>query len=497
MVTTTFPQKVASANRVRVAYRQESTYGTAAVGKYRKARFADESIEPLKETGESNEISDDRAPGESVVTKQGGGGAINGEFSVHTFDDFIQGSFYSSGFAQANFGENVTSALISFDTNSGNQRLVGPAGSADYWSSTVGLASNDVIQVRGSEDPSLDGTYVVVSTVPATDPDPMVVSRIYTTFTPTVQAAGEEVQVVKVGTLVLSTITVTPDGGDATLAVFNDSGANAAFANAAVGDLVKLSRNTGTTANDVLARITVVTDDDTVQVRRFDGSNFAADSTASYVIDFGAEVSNGTTGSSWTIEKQNTDLTNTFKRGTGQIPDTMDLSMSPDGQVTVGFGFKGKVVETKAATAATGLMEAASNNVTSGSRNCTAVIQAGAEFILRTFSVRIANNLRENDALGQVGPIAVTEGEFSVTGEINSYKTGTANGLIAEGHLDTSLGFIIEDDNGLAAAMLAPRVKFDSAQSPTTGKNSDVVERIPWRAGKPASAAVLTYVTWI
>lgn len=500
MVTTTFPDKVASANRVGVRYRQETTSGTAAVGKYRKMRFTSEGFRASKETTTSNEIADDRSPGESVVTKQGGGGPIAGEFSVHTWDDMIEAVLRSVSWTQDKFGAglNVASTGIAFDNTGGVQILLGPSGNSNYWNTTVGYNADDVIQVRGSEDPEIDGTYLVVSITAATDPTPMTVLKLYgAAYTPKAQAASEEIRVMKVGELVNSTVTITPDGGNAKLAVISDSGSNGLFASAVVGDYVKVTRNSGSTANNVVGRITVVTDDNTVQVQRFDGSDFSLDAAASYLIDFGAVAINGTTERAFTIEKQNTDLASTFKRGLGQVPDTMEMRLQPNGQIELNFGFRGQTVASVASTAASGLMEAAGNNVNSGARNVTAVIQQGAEFSLRTFSLRINNNTRESDGLGSIGPVSVTDGEFSAGGEIEAYKTGTANGLIAEGHLDTELGFIIEDDNGLAAAVELPRVKFDDADDSTSGKNTDVTERIPFTAGKPTSKPVVTYATWI
>lgn len=194
----------------------------------------------------------------------------------------------------------------------------------------------------------------------------------------------------------------------------------------------------------------------------------------------GGQILNGTTETSFAIEKQFNDLSNKFALYTGMIPNQLSLDVSAEAIITGAFSFMGEKEESKAATIGDGSPTAApTNEVMSAVEDVLKVLENQTAYSgVLSVGLTINNNLRNRMAVGNLGPIGIGKGRLAVSGTFQAYFESEA---LLDKYLNftsTSLALIFQDGDGNAYVIDMPEVKLSDGGRVAGGPNSDVIEDI-------------------
>lgn len=197
----------------------------------------------------------------------------------------------------------------------------------------------------------------------------------------------------------------------------------------------------------------------------------------------GSEIKNGTTQSSFTLEKEYTDLTNIFSVYTGCMIDGFTLTVPSDNIVTGAFNILGKIETSAVATEGDGDNTVApANEVMAGIEDITAIMENVVAFASTGFSITLGNNLRQRLQIGSLGPISIGTGIVDVTGTLAAYFNTAA---IMDKYLnftDTSLAIQFADSTGKGYVIDLPRINYDTGTRVATGQNTDILADLSFSA---------------
>ena len=214
-------------------------------------------------------------------------------------------------------------------------------------------------------------------------------------------------------------------------------------------------------------------------------------------INQGAQIVNGTTETSFTVEKEYSDLTNEFASITGLIPATMNLSVAADQIVTLGFGLLGKTETTTAATVGDGTNDAATTSqVMNGIDHVRSVSENAASLSITAFSMEVQNNLRQRLQVATLGPISIGAGFVNPTGTVQAYYTSAYADIVDKYIADTasSLALVLRDGSSITAAnhyvVEFPRIKYSAARRVAGGVNQDILADMSWSAYREPTEGV-------
>ncbi len=273
----------------------------------------------------------------------------------------------------------------------------------------------------------------------------------------------------------------------------------------AIGDWIKLDGFTTTVENNDYYRISLAP---TATLITFDiVPASAASETPGTAVDIymGERLINGALFQSYSIEQEFEDHTPvTFQYFRGMVVDGLTITAEPQAIVTMTFTFSGKdAFFSDAGTPAsvpdqlpavdgsgrvTGAIEIAiqSVQVLNSSSNVGRIARggvpiSGANFVLEA-SFEIANNTRQNNAVGFLGAVQIGVGEFSMTGSLNTYFDDASLARDVVNNTETSFDIRFEDDSSHVVVIDAPRIKFSEGAPEVPSKNADVTLPLAYQA---------------
>lgn len=378
----------ATADRIRVSYAEETTFGTAPTsGNYKDLRLTSESLEQASASEQSKEIRSDRQVVDVIRTGISVGGNLNFELSYGALDDLLAAALFASA-----------------------------------WSSEVDLSPGTTVTITG--------------------------------------ATGQIV----------------------------DDGSGNAFANAVVGQWIKIS---STTNNNGIYKILTKSDNNTITVAG--ESAMTDEATVAAVIKMGAQIVNGVSLSSFTFQKEFTDLTNEWERNLGCVLDTFSLSLAQDQIITGAFGVMGKKQESATANAGTGYDAAPTNDVMQCIDHVLTVIEGtpavnqSNDFQALSLSLALTNNTRLRNVIGTLGAISAGAGKVQITGTLTAYFSAKT---VLDKYLNwtsSAVAIIAQDAAGNAYVFELPDVKFTAGQRVAGGENTDIIAEMGITARRDSS----------
>jgi len=223
-------------------------------------------------------------------------------------------------------------------------------------------------------------------------------------------------------------------------------------------------------------------------------------------IYMGERLINGVQFQSYSLEEVFEDHSPvTFQYFRGMTVDGMVLTAPSQSIVSIVFTFSGKdgfysdtglpaivpdqlpavdgpTARVGAATTVTSLpvnVLNSSSNVARISRGGVPIV--GANFVLEA-SVEIANNLRQLNAVGFLGATKIGDGEFGVTGSLNTYFDDASLARDVVANAETSFDMRFVDNAGHAIVIDAPRIKFSEGAPEVPSKNEDVTIALAYQA---------------
>lgn len=213
-----------------------------------------------------------------------------------------------------------------------------------------------------------------------------------------------------------------------------------------------------------------------------------------------ADTFNGTTQSSFTIEKKTSDgaSTNLFQKFNGMVPSTLELTAESGSFVTGTVGFLGSKVNAMTTSASLTATDSATETTpyTTVSSDTTVLYDASADSVtysdygalpgsakVTAFSLSIDNGLRPQTQIGSADLAGIGSGRFTVTGTMTVYATDITfyNNYINT----TKFGLLLQVGSSASNyRFYLPEVKITSTQVLAGGNDEDVLMEIEWQAVK-------------
>jgi hypothetical protein len=209
------------------------------------------------------------------------------------------------------------------------------------------------------------------------------------------------------------------------------------------------------------------------------------------------ELTNGSTRSSFSIQKQFTDVSifHTYK---GCVVESMNLKMELGKIVEGSFSFLAFGVATATAQISGATFPAGTSttpmNAVANVQNFTigGVPYSGC---ISSLSLMIKNNLRATMCIGSLQPKNIQLGTLEVSGDIEFYfNDGTQFDAYVAG-TEFDISFDLVDNDGNKYTFDLPRCKFETGEVVAGGKNTDVMLTAKWRGLYDATATNVIKLT--
>jgi hypothetical protein len=226
-------------------------------------------------------------------------------------------------------------------------------------------------------------------------------------------------------------------------------------------------------------------------VLTFAAATFTAEGPTASVKVQASRLKNGTTQRSFTLERNNADLTQ-FTTFAGMTPSSLSLSIKPGAVLTGSIEFMGKDATRTGTTALPGTTTASlTNAVYNGVSNVVNILEGGSAITttaITAFDLSVNNNLRGQQAIGTLGYVGIGSGVSSITGSISMYF---ADGTYYDKFLASSassLSLRIENGSkGIGYVLTLPNIKYTDGSYPTPGINQDILVTLPFQALRDTS----------
>lgn len=465
-----------STARVAIGIAREATFGVIPSSPVFKAvRQTSSSLSASPQTVTSDEIRSDRQVTDLILVGQQAGGDIAGELSFRGHDDAIEEALQGTWSANPVITNATADTEIS---DVGTAVVTVASGGAAFVTGHLVLvsgmgtaANNKVARVTSSTGTAITfpaATFTAESVVP------LAATLRVVGFA---GASGDIVATVTGGNALTSTaLDFTTLGISVGEWVrIGGSSAGSQFATAATNGWCRVS---AVAANRLSFSVVP--------------ASFGADTGTSKTIEVytGDFLTNASTKRSNTIERQyleHSPVTYEYFRGMTLDALSLDLTAQAIAKVSLTYiGKDGLPTATRAVSATD--IAAPTNDVMNTSANIGRVGLAGSTVTgpnyVMSARVEFRNNIRRQNAIGDIGAIGTGNGEFTVTGTIETYFGSKAelDKVIAntETSFDVRLGGT--DANGESILLDLPTVKYSGGSPSVSGKNQDVMLSLSFQA---------------
>lgn len=454
-----------SSNAVRVAVIEESTYGTTpGSGNFSTARFTSESLSGTPNTVESKQIRVDRMSSGQVVVGLAVAGQLQFELAKESpLDMFLESAMQSSW-------DTFTPQVLPLEIDASAKTLTRATG--DWQASGQEVYVGDFVTLSGFKN-SENNTQVMISEiVSALVVKYIGVGQVTEVSTQTFTAATTDIATkathgLSTGARVKLTTTGTLPAGlalltdyylivlDANTFKFSDT-----LAHAIAGTNIVDITDTGTGTHSLHLQATY---------QRAD------------------KLTIGTTKKSFSMEKAFTDLTTKAINYRGMIVSNLDLKFAYGELATGSLGFSGNDYEPANSagefmTNSRTIDAAATTQTLNGSvdmpflaSSATGVLAANS-FDLQSVSIKLNNNLKAIEVIGDIAPIDYSSGTAQVNVDLSAYLTDSAWALL-ENKLEQdpfSIAFQVKNSGGWYAVYM-PQVQVSFSDPVSGGQNQDIV----------------------
>ena len=484
---------MSNTNRVAIRATVEATFGVVPASPEMRdlCITGAPSLAFTPDTTTSEKIRSDRQIDDLILVGGEAAGDINSELAFNVHDFLLEGAFFNS-FQDRNsrVNDEVTTEITTvtgteFTVLSGNVPVV-----------------DDIIRGEGFNEAGNNAFHVIDGSPSATA---FTSASAVAETTPPNQARITTVG--RRGTASDLDLTISGSTGGLT-----SSGSLLDFTTLSLkaGDWVCLDGFPGTPANEGFYRISITPTADDLTFDIVPVGSVTEAPTGVVDVYMGERLVNGITFQSYSLEEVFEDHSPvTFQYFRGMTVDGMVLTAPSQSIVTMVFTFSGKdafysdqnnpasVPDELPAVAGDGRVDAATTitllpvSVLNSSSNVARISRGGvpitgANFVLEA-SIEIANNLRQLNAVGFLGAVDIGDGEFGVTGSLNTYFDDSSLARDVVSNAETSFDMRFEDSAGHAIVIDAPRIKFSEGAPEVPSKNEDVTIALSYQAIRQAT----------
>ena len=254
------------------------------------------------------------------------------------------------------------------------------------------------------------------------------------------------------------------------------------LSSAAVGQWIKVGGFTNTAINGYYK----VTASTTTSITVVAGSIPASESAGATVSIDGSMIRNGTDLKSMTLQKHFQDLqTPVYMNFAGARIGSMNLSIANKQILTGSFSTMALDMTTSTSQITGATVSQATTTTPMNSVNNVASIyedDAISNAFFNSMSVNINNNLRAQDAIGNIGHIGIALSRLDISGDISIYFEDLTQYNKYRNAQSFSLSSVFEDDAGNAYILTLPAIKFDTGKVVSGSLDQDVMFDASWKA---------------
>lgn len=191
--------------------------------------------------------------------------------------------------------------------------------------------------------------------------------------------------------------------------------------------------------------------------------------------------------------------TDTYVRYRGVRFNTLDLTLRSRQSVQANWGIMGIGSPTPTSTILSGATYTAATTtpVFNAGLNVASLALTGVTSSpkMQALTMRLNNNIYQNDIVGQYEPYSHGLGRFEVTGTMTTYfeNLDTYNAILD--HSDVALAFTLEDAAGNSYAVSVPKVKLLDGGPPGVGNGQPVIMEVPYQAYFDSSSSASITIT--
>jgi len=211
----------------------------------------------------------------------------------------------------------------------------------------------------------------------------------------------------------------------------------------------------------------------------------------SVTIRMGPQIVNGTTDTSFNIERTYSDLSNELALFTGCTVSQCSLNVATNGILTGNFDFLGKAETSETESGGSGYDAVNTNPLMNSIDHVVGIYENQTSIDVIDFSLTLSNNLRELMKVGHLGTIDISAGAVDVSGSFNAYYESKT---LYDKYLTfttTSLAKVVEDEDGNAYVIDLPEVKVtDSGRHAGEGGGNDFKTPCTFQAFRDSSEDV-------
>ena len=249
------------------------------------------------------------------------------------------------------------------------------------------------------------------------------------------------------------------------------------FAAPTAGEWIKVSGFATAANNGYFKVVTASTSEITVS----GGTLVNEADKAGVTIVQGGSIVNGTSLSTFNIERTYEDLDEELALFLGMGINTLSLNVPTEGMVTGSLGFMGSKETSRTASAGSGY-DAASTTEPFTALDVSDLLENQASQSILAFTLNLNNNLRTRVVVGASGVASLGSGRVDLSGTLQVYFESKT---LFDKYLNetaSALAMVLADAAGNAMIFDLPQVKYTSGQRVATGPNGDVVADLGWGA---------------
>lgn len=468
-------------NRTRLGYIEEATLGTTpaivnpgtAWSTFRSARFTGEGLNFNISNISSNELRNDRQVPDLSQVGAVVGGNVDFEasfFQTRTFlGDHIAASFFSDWVNTPEFFNFTADTTIVDAGTTANTYQVASGGTA--------VVAGHLVRASGFSNAANNQLFRAASSTGTT-----VVGTALGLVAEAVPPAGARLKVVGAEGAV-GDITATGTGLASTALNFTTLGLQ-------VGQWIKVGSDVAlnqfaTLANNGWARVAAIAANALTLDHRPTGWAVDTGTGKAIRIWFGDVLRNGTTRRSFTFEKGFlAQAVPTYAMYRGLVVNTLAFNIAAGEMVTGSFNYMGLSHSTSGSPFGTPAAPTLSE-IYNATSNVGRIAEAGNAVVgpnfIRSLSVQINNNLRDNTGVGTLGLVNIGAGRFEASGSMMTYFGSTALYDKYVANSNTSVA-VVQEKNNQGLVYTIPRAKFESGSIVARGRDQDVMVDLGYRA---------------
>jgi len=208
-------------------------------------------------------------------------------------------------------------------------------------------------------------------------------------------------------------------------------------------------------------------------------------------IDQGASIKNGTTKTSFNIERTYEDLSNELALFTGCMINQLNLNVATNAIINGSMNIIGKIESSETSSGGTGYDAANSNEIMNSIDHVVGIYENEVAVNVLDFSMTLDNQLRERMKVGTLGTFSIGLSQVNLSGTFTAYYESKTLYDKYLNFTNTSLAKVFEDTAGNAYVIDIPNVKItDAARHAGAGLGDDFKVPCTWQAFRDATEDV-------